>query len=259
MRVATVQLAIDDSFDKEQKICKVEEIILALPQVDFVILPELWNIGFFSFDNYKELSESIDGMTFTRLSALAKKINAYIFTGSIVEKRGDKYYNTCGIINREGKLLGDYSKIHLFSAETKRLNAGDKFTVVDTEFGKIGLSICYDIRFPELYRKLIDMGAEVLINCAAWPYPRVENWMILNQARALENQSYFLSCVCAGKNEGNPYIGRSMVVDPWGTIVGTLSEREGVMINDIYPENVKKIREEFTPLKDIKISINGLK
>lgn len=253
MKVATIQLAINDAESKEEKIRRVETILQNLKDVDLVLLPELWNVGFFSFQEYREQAETLSGKTLTRLSIMAKKIHAYIFTGSFVEKRDGNYYNTCALIDRQGKVIGNYSKMHLFgygSAEREILSPGKNITVVDTEFGKIGLSICYDIRFPELYRKMVDKGAELIINCAAWPYPRVENWTTLNIARAIENQSYFLSCVCAGTSQGKDFIGRSMVIDPWGTVVSSAGERETVMITEIHPEQIAKIRNDFTPLKD---------
>lgn len=253
MKISTIQLGINDDENREQRFSRVERIIDTLEETDFVLLPELWAIGFFSYDRYKSESEALKGETFSRLSEKAKKIGAYIFGGSFVENRGGNYYNTSILINRQGELVGNYSKIHLFgygSEERKILSPGEKIVVVDTEFGKIGLTICYDLRFPEIYRKLIDNDAEIILNCSAWPYPRTENWTDLNKVRAIENQAYFLSCGCAGYSKGKPFIGRSMVVDPWGTVVGSASERETVLKTEIYPETVKQIRKEFTPLKD---------
>lgn len=253
MKLAVIQLGINDEESKEQKIQRVESIIDHLEDIDLIVLPELWNIGFFNFDQYKEKSESLEGLTVSRLSQKAKEKNVYIFTGSFVEKRGDKYYNTAVLLNREGDRVGGYSKIHLFgygSAEREILDAGKKIEVVDTEFGKIGFGICYDLRFPEIYRKMVDKGAEIIINCTAWPYPRVEHWNILNQARAIENQCYFINCSCAGQSKGKAFIGRSMILDPWGSIVNIAAERETVLIAEINPKSVKEIREDFTPIKD---------
>lgn len=254
MKVATIQFGIRPGEPKGACLRRAEEMIGALPgDVDLVLLPELWNVGFFAFDQYKAAAEQLHGETVELLARAARKLDAYLFTGSFVEKRGDCYYNTCALLDRGGELLADYQKIHLFgygSKEREILSGGRHLAVADTEFGKVGLSICYDLRFPELYRKLADMGAEVLINCAAWPYPRVENWVAMNQVRAMENQAYFLSCCCAGGGVGTQFIGRSMVVDPWGTPVAMCGEREAVMITEIHPERVPAIREEFTPLMD---------
>lgn len=253
MKVAVVQLGINDVESKQERLRRVEEIIDSLKGMDLIVLPELWNIGFFSFDKYYTESETLNGETMSRLVSKAAQVNSYIFTGSIVEHSNDKYYNTCAMINRQGEIIGSYRKMHLFglgSAESKLLSPGEETVVINTEFGKIGLSICYDLRFPELFRRLIDQGAEVILNCSAWPYPRVEHWSILNRARAIENQCYFISCGCAGSNNGNALIGRSMIIDPWGTIVNSGAEKETILKSEIYPENIKNIRDKFTPLKD---------
>lgn len=254
MKVATIQLGLNDEETKKQTFTRVEGIIDGLENdTDLIILPEMWSTGFFSFETYHSESETLEGELVSILAAKAKEKNAYIYTGTFVEKDNGKYYNACVLLDRKGEIVGHYRKIHLFgygSAESKLLSAGEKVEVVDTDFGKVGMSICYDLRFPELYRKMVDKGAEVIISCAAWPYPRVENWDVLNKARAIENQCYYLTCGCAGYSEGKPFIGRSMVIDPWGTVVANASERETILKSEIYPENVAKIREEFTPLKD---------
>lgn len=259
MKLAVIQLGINDEETKEERIQRVESMIDTLEDVDMIVLPELWSVGFFNFDQWKEMSEPLEGLVTTRLSQKAKEKGAYIFTGSFVEKREDKYYNTTVLLNREGKIIGKYSKMHLFgygSAEREILSAGEEIVVADTEFGKIGLAICYDLRFPEIYRKMVDQGAEMIINCTAWPYPRVENFNILNQARAIENQCYFINCGCAGSNKGKAFIGRSVILDPWGSIVSMATERETILISDINPESVKEIREDFTPLKDRVIKLS---
>ena len=198
MKVAIVQFAVNDEESKEQKIIRMEGILDNLKGTDLIVLPELWNIGFFAYEEYAKQSELLTGPTFSSLARKAKELGSYIFTGSISEQDGDKCYNTAGLIDREGRLLGTYRKMHLFAAERQYMERGDKPVVIDTEFGKIGMSICYDIRFPELFRKEVEMGAEILVNCAGWPYPRVESWNMLHPVRAMENQCYMLSCCCAG-------------------------------------------------------------
>ena len=253
MRLATVQLGIRPGETPAARFDRVEALLRGLKGADLILLPELWKVGFFSFDDYRASAEPLEGETVTRLGAVARELGSYLFTGSFIEHRGDRCYNTCALLDRQGGLAAHYSKVHLFgygSREREVLSSGDKVVTADTDFGRVGLSICYDLRFPELYRKLAEQGAEVLINCAAWPYPRVESWTCLNMARAMENQAYFLSCCCAGGEPGKQFIGRSMVVDPWGTPVAAAGERETVLITDIHPEAVATIREEFTPLKD---------
>ena len=250
MKVAIVQFAVNNEESKEQKIIRMEGILDNLKGTDLIVLPELWNIGFFAYEEYAKQSELLTGPTFSSLARKAKELGSYIFTGSISEQDGDKCYNTAGLIDREGRLLGTYRKMHLFAAERQYMERGDKPVVIDTEFGKIGMSICYDIRFPELFRKEVEMGAEILVNCAGWPYPRVESWNMLHPVRAMENQCYMLSCCCAGASRGNPFIGRSMVIDPWGTVQAAAGNMETVVKREIFPEQLAGILETFTALKD---------
>ncbi len=255
MKIGIIQLAIDDSKSKREKLEYVGKMIDGLRGTDLVVLPEVWNLGFFAFADYRSQSEPLQGETISFLSSRAAENGCYIFTGSLIERRGDRYYNTCALLDRKGAVLGQYSKMHLFgygSAEGEILTPGDEITVVPTEFGQVGLCICYDLRFPELYRKMVDLGAEFIINCAAWPYPRVEHWTLLNQARAVENLSYIISCGCAGSSQGKAFIGRSMVIDPWGTVVASASERENVLKVEIDPALVKAVRDEFPALRDRK-------
>lgn len=253
MKVAIVQFAINDAENKDAKIARMEGILDTLKGADLIVLPELWNVGFFAYDQYLPQSETLDGPTFTSLQKKARELGAYLFTGSISERSGDKCYNTAGLIDREGRLLGTYRKMHLFAAERQHMEPGDMPVVLDTEFGKVGMSICYDIRFPELFRKEVEQGAELLINCAAWPYPRVESWNMLHPVRAMENQCYMLSCCCAGASRGSAFIGRSMVIDPWGTVQAAGGNGETVVKSEIFPEQLAGIRESFTALKDRRI------
>ncbi|MEW6425662.1 MAG: carbon-nitrogen family hydrolase [Bacillota bacterium] len=258
MKIALIQLAIKDEETKQDRISRVEGLLAQVRGAELILLPEIWNVGYFSFDRYGEESETLAGETVSRLSARARELQAYIFGGSIVERDGDKLYNTAVLIGSAGDILGAYRKIHLFgygSEERKVLSPGKEIVAVETPFGKVGLSICYDLRFPELFRRLVDRGAEIILNCAAWPYPRVEHWLLLNRTRAIENQCYFLSCCCAGASRGKAFIGRSQVIDPWGTVVASAAERETILQAEIYPEIVARAREEFTALKDRVLTI----
>jgi predicted amidohydrolase len=223
VKVASIQLEIKDNERKENRFRRVKEIISQLPQnVDLVILPECWNIGYFAFDKYSELAETADGPTVSMLAQLAKKFNLYILIGSFIEKQAGKLFNTSLLLDRQGQCIATYRKIHLFgfgSEESKLLAAGREVVVVKTELGVFGLSTCYDLRFPELYRQMVDQGAEIFLVSSAWPFPRIENWVALNQVRALENQAYLISSNCCGVNYGKQFLGRSLAVDPWGIVI----------------------------------------
>lgn len=184
MKVSSIQLEIKDERNKQQMISHVLNLMEKCRGDDLIILPELWNVGFFNYDNYKNLAEQIDGETASAISAKAKDLRAYVFSGSFVEKQGEKYYNTSVLFDREGKNIAEYRKIHLFSykcREPEILTPGKDITVVDTEFGRIGFATCYDLRFPELFRRMaVEMGAEYFLVTSGWPYPRIEAWNVLN-------------------------------------------------------------------------------
>lgn len=251
--VVSIQLALDDGLSKEERIEAVEALLSKEKGADLILLPESWPVGFFNFDAYGDSSEPLNGPTVARLGTRAKELGAYLLAGSFIEREGDKLYNTSLFFDPSGKLLATYRKIHLFgygSRESEILTRGNQVVVVDTELGKVGLSTCYDLRFPELYRQMVDRGAEIFLVTSAWPYPRVEHWTVLNRARAIENQAYLISCNCGGTNCGKPFLGRSMVVDPWGTVLATAGDGYAVVRAEIDRSVVTACRQEFPPLRD---------
>lgn len=254
IKVATLQLSFTDEQSKEDRIEYAFKKMDENKDADLIILPEMWNIGFFSFDRFKEESEKLDGFTISEISKKAKEIDSYVLAGSIVEARQDGYYNTSVMLDNEGKALGNYSKMHLFSYGSKEaqiLKNGEKVEVIETDIGNFGLNICYDLRFPEIFRAMMRKGAEFFLNVSAWPFPRVANWTALNQARAIENVCYMLSCNCAGINRGKQFLGHSMVVDPWGVVLASTDERERIIRIEIDRAKVHEIRQEFPQLNDI--------
>lgn len=252
MKVASVQLEIKDSESKEQRIERVEAMLDGLAGTDLILLPEIWATGYFSFDNYHAEVEPLDGPFRERFAAKAKALKTHLFAGSFVEKEGDNYYNTSLLFNPEGELIGTYRKIHLFrygSAEGQLLTAGEHPTVVETSFGKVGLATCYDLRFPELFRKQVDLGAELLLITSAWPHARLAHWNLFNKARALENQCYLISCNCVGTTKNVFMGGHSQVVDPWGVTIASAGEHETILKAEIDLKQIAHIREVFPQLK----------
>lgn len=249
MKASIIQLAHNDNETKQERIQKVKEIINSLDNPDLIMLPELWGIGFNSYDLYMQNSEDIYGETVSALSDIAKNKNTYIFTGSFVEKRNNSMYNTAVLLDRKGEISACYSKIHLFGDESKYLSKGDKIAVAETDLGIIGLSICYDLRFPELFRKLSEQGAEIMLSCYATHTSRKDTWEILNKARAIENQAFFLTCGCAGINCGTEYAGHSMAVSPHGMILGEAGASEEVLNIEFDVNDAREYRAEFPVLK----------
>ena len=253
MKVASIQLELNDKRTKEETVTYALGMMDKCKGSDLIVLPELWNIGFLAYDKYWSESEPIDGPTASAVGAKAKELGAYVLSGSFVESRDGKYYNTCVMFDRDGNKIGQYSKIHLFtyqSREPELLTGGTEITVVDTEFGKMGLSTCYDLRFPELYRKMVDMGAEIFLVTSCWLYPRQEAWDTFNCARATENTCYLISSDAAGGQYGSTFLGHSQIVDPWGTVVAGSGFRETIVKAEIDPDLVKRVRGAFPVLKD---------
>jgi|SRR5579859_207224 len=252
MRVASVQLEIPPGESKEERVERAAVLVEQLTDADLVVLPEIWNVGYFNFEDYAAQAEPLDGPTVRRMAEAARGIGAWLLAGSIVERASDRLHNTAVLLDRAGNIAGTYRKIHLFgygSREPQILARGERIGVVDTEFGRVGLSTCYDLRFPELYRAMIDDGARTFLVPSAWPYPRVEAWALLNRVRALENQVWLISANCTG-GSGTGYCGRSMIVDPWGTAVTTAGTPPGVMTAEIDLDLVSRVRAEFRQLDD---------
>lgn len=252
MKISSIQLAISDR-PKEHNIEHAIEMVDQAPPSDLIMLPEIWPCGFFSFDRYKSESELINGQTVNLFKEKAIELKCYILMGSFVERENDNYFNTTLLINPEGDIAAQFRKFHLFgymSQESEILTPGDKVVVAKTPWGQSGFSTCYDLRFPELYRKMIDQNAQFFFVVSAWPLLRVAAWRLFNQVRAHENLAYLASCNCAGVNNGTKYAGHSMIVDPLGNILAEAGEEEEILTIDIDPELVSKTRNEFPALAD---------
>lgn len=253
MRVASIQFEIRDSETKEQRLGRMAGLIDACKGSQLIVLPEIWNTGYFAFDRYEAESENINGETVTLMSIKARELQSYIMTGSFVEKDKGKLFNTSVLINPQGEVIASYRKIHLFgfgSDETRLLTPGNRVATVATEFGVFGLATCYDLRFPELFRKMLDQGVEAILVSSAWPFPRLDHWRTLNQVRALENECYLISANCAGINRGKQYLGYSSIVNPWGVTIAGAGEEGAIITTEIDVNEVRRIREIFPPVKD---------
>jgi predicted amidohydrolase len=251
-KVASIQLWMGEE-DKSGRIERVESLLNRAGGADLVILPEIWNIGYFSFDLYSKESETLEGETARRMSQKAKELGFYLHAGSFVEQEDGKLFNTSLLFGPDGKLIARYRKIHLFgygSQESQILSRGNEVTVAETPLGKIGMCTCYDLRFPELFRIMLNQGAELFLVASGWPYPRLEHWLMFNRIRAIENSAFLVSSNCTGKNRGVQFCGHSMIVDPWGTILASAGDEEFILRADIDLKKVSSVRSEFPAVKD---------
>lgn len=250
--------------NKTQNLQKAEKMIREVVSegAQIVMLPEMFNTPYQN-DKFDEYSENDEGITVKLLSTLAAELNILLIGGSISEKEKGKLYNTSYIFDQKGKRIGKYRKMHLFDIdvpgkvrfmESDTLTPGNEVLVLDTVFGKIGIAICFDIRFPEVFRKMALEGAKyVFIPAAFNTTTGPAHWHILTKARALDNQM-FLSIASPARSEVLSYkaYGHSLVVSPWGDIQGELSEKEGTLLVDINEEIIEQVRAEIPVLKQRK-------
>ena len=262
MRVAAVQF--ESGPDPESNVDRMVERVrdAAADGADLVVLPEIWNVGYFEFDGYRQGAESIDGPTLTRLRDLADELGIHLHAGSVVEREGEAegddgdLYNTTALVGPDGELLDTYRKVHLFgygSEERDLLTPGERIVAVETDLGTVGLATCYDLRYPELYRAMVEAGVEVFLVASAWPNARLEHWQLLTRTRALESQAFLVAANLAGTNAGVDLAGRSVVVDPWGVPVTDAGRGERTALAEVDLEDVRAAREAFPSLADRRI------
>ncbi len=226
-------------------------------KIDLIVLPELWSSGWYcvSYPQVAELNQ--DGEVLSFLSSLAKNFNANVVGGSYVRKEQDgPLKNTSPVFDRDGNLIAQYDKMHLYSHlgadEGKYAQRGEHPVIATTDVAKLGLTICYDIRFPELFRKYSLNGAQILVNVAAWPKTRKNHWVTLQKARTIENQSFVIAASQTGHIKNDEYnLGYSMVISPYGEVIASLEEEEAVLECDINLEEMVELREKVPTLFDI--------
>jgi predicted amidohydrolase len=262
MRLALVQLDVDLSLEADEArvraVAKVHEA--AEDGAELVVLPELWLHGAFDSTPWERTAEPLHGETAQLLRETAVDCGIVLHGGSIVERTPDgKLYNTSLVFDADGELLAGYRKIHRFGFdkdEAAVMTAGEHVTtfplrdIDGSVLTEVGLATCYDVRFPELYRKLLDAGAQTLIQVAAWPARRRSHWQTLCRARAIENQMYVVACAAAGTQADLQMSGHSVVVDPWGEVLAEAGDEPTVLFAEIDPATVPQTRERFPVLKD---------
>jgi predicted amidohydrolase len=238
--------------DKESNKQKILSLVRDIEGVELFIFPEMTLTGF--TNKSQEMSETIHGDSFRFFSSVAKEKSSNVFAG-IIERRDKQIYNTFIHIKPDGSLVKLYRKIHPFSysGENKHFNAGVRPAYTKIRTWKIGLTICYDLRFPELYRKYGKKRAHLIVNIANWPDTRIEHWRTLLKARAIENQCYVAGVNRVGKDPKLIYPGFSGVFDPMGKELVTLKDEEKVIVVEFDKNYVKEVREKFPFLDDIKL------
>ncbi|HLL53551.1 MAG TPA: carbon-nitrogen hydrolase family protein [Myxococcaceae bacterium] len=220
-------------------------------------LPE--NFSFMGPDTERAANaEALDGPTLSRMAGLARELSITLLAGSVLEAGGPggRFYNTSVLFGPDGARLAVYRKIHLFDVdindgatyrESDAIAPGTDVVAVDTTVGKLGMSVCYDLRFPELYRKLSAQGATLLSVPAAFTLMTgKDHWEVLLRARAIENQCYVLAPAQFGRHsEKRVTYGHALVADPWGLVIGRASEGEGLAVGEVDPEVLRRVRQSI--------------
>lgn len=229
---------------------------------ELVVLPEVWTgLGYSTKVAHRAIAEEIPGPTSRQLAEKARRYGMMII-GSMYEKLGERYYNSSPVIAPDGRILGKYWKTHLFDApnrsdiasgirESDRVEAGSELPVFDAAFGRVGVSVCSDLRFPEVYRELALKGAHVIVCASAFLSPRFDHWEFFLRARATENQCWVVASGQVGvePKSGTAFVGRSMVVDPWGVIVASASDTECCLTTEIDLGYIDVVKHRY-PLMD---------
>jgi predicted amidohydrolase len=219
-------------------------------QGDWILLPEMWPS---SFQPKQQLKQRIENaVCFHWLKDLARERGCYV-SGSMLEMPASQAFNTAFIMDPRGELKGSYRKIHLFplSGEHRHFFPGKKNEVASLGGRKLGLAICYDLRFPDLFRGLVRQGAQWIFVPSAWPEARLDHFRTLLKARAIESQCYVVGVnKCGPERDGLVFGGHSMVWDPWGISLGELGRRRGILTVRIDLARVGKIRKQYPFLRE---------
>jgi predicted amidohydrolase len=224
-----IQIAVNEDESVEARRRRVAATVREQAGADLVVLPELWTTGAFAYEEFGREAEPLEGPTYEAMAKAASDAGVWLHAGSIPERDPDgPLYNTSLVFSPSGDLAAAYRKIHRFGfdkGEAVLMGAGSELVTVRLPGTTLGLSTCYDLRFPELYRGLVDAGAETLVVSAGWPERRRSHWTLLAQARAVENQSFLLAWAPAGTGEE-------------------------VLTVEFDPGKVAATREQFPALKD---------
>ena len=223
----------------------------AADRTDIAVLPELWSTGY-DLENAQKHAAQLGQAIFAQV-AEAAQANRIAIYGSLLERHGDRVMNCATLYDAAGELRGVYRKIHLFRLfdEHLWLSEGEAPALLQQAWGTTGLAICYDLRFPELFRHYaVAHGAALMLLCAEWPLARVAHWRTLLRARAIENQCFVAATNSCGETGGTVFGGHSMIIDPWGQIIAEAGEDECLVTAEIDLTEVQRVRRAIPVFED---------
>jgi omega-amidase len=241
--------------DPEKNYQSAERLIenAMIDKPDIIVLPELWTTGY-DLTRLDEIGDKEAVQTIEFLQKAAKKYYVHFIGGSVANHEETGVKNTLLIINKEGLLVHQYSKLHLFKLmdEHVYLEAGSEKGLFQLDNFQFAGAICYDIRFPEWIRAHMSEGAEALFVVAEWPAPRVSHWRSLLIARAIENQCYVIACNRSGQDPKNIFAGHSLIIDPWGDVIAEAGEKEEILSAVVDMTVVQEVRKQIPIFTDRK-------
>ena len=219
---------------------------------DLLLLPELWLSGY-ALDKADRLALDPADPRWEAVADLASR-HGQAVAGSVLAREGQSVRNRLVVHGTDGTARAHYDKVHLFGQmdEDKFLAPGSDTAIADLGWSRAGLAICYDLRFPELFRRLARQGAQMILLAAQWPHVRTEHWRTLVRARAIENQLYVLAANRTGSEGKLKFAGHSMIVDPWGDVLQEAGEAATLLTVDIDMARVAEVRESFPVWKDVR-------
>jgi predicted amidohydrolase len=273
MRVHVLQISYGDDEPVAARVRRVAALVAQQTGADLVVLPELWAPTGMDYRCWGGAAEELTGPTMTAIAAAAATAGAYVHAGSIIERagagadlgpQGRGRWNTSALFGPDGAVVASYRKIHRFGfagGEPALLEAGADLVTADLALPgpsgsddpanvRVGLATCYDLRFPEQFRALLDLGASVFVVPAAWPAPRVEHWTLLGRARAIENQCVMIQCNTAGQHAGVVMGGHSQIVSATGEVLAEAGTGEEILVAQIDLRQTHVWRDRFPVLAD---------
>lgn len=264
MHASLIQIAVNPDESVKSRRERAASLVVAEASrptpAELVVLPELWPVGAFAFTEFAAEAEPLEGPTHEVMARAAAEAGVWLHAGSFVERAEDgTLYNTSLVFDPRGERAATYRKIHRFGfdkGEATLMGAGEDLVTVALPDTTLGLATCYDLRFPELFRGLVDAGAQTLVIPAGWPERRRSHWTLLAQARAVENQAYVLAVGTAGTHADVPQAGHSIAVDPWGEVLAEAGAGEEILRVEFDPARVEKTRERFPALKDRRLGVD---
>ncbi len=261
LKVSCIQMDMDFGSSSENFV-KAEKLIrqAAKGSPDVIVLPEMWNTGFFPEESVRDYFDKEGKNTKRLMGALAKELKINIVAGSVANIKGNESYNSSYIFDRQGNCIAEYDKTHLFSPmkEDKHFSKGNGVCKFELDNKSCGIIICYDIRFPELVRTMSVTGLDCLFVVAQWPKVRTKHLTALATARAIENQMFVCCCNSCGKAGKNVYAGHSLMIDPWGEVLAEADGTETVITAELDFGVIENIRNSINVFKDRRPELYGV-